>query len=246
MFFAIDIGNTSTTFGVTDGAGWRAVVWRDTATICALEILPAVLRELGIAAAHVTTVGIASVVPAIDTPFVAAVHNSVQRTPIFLTVANYPHAIRYPHPQEIGADRLADAAGALHKFRPPFIILDFGTATTFEYVDADGAYCGGPIMPGVLLAQRALADAAAKLPSVDFAPVEMLIPRTTSEAVQSGMFLGTVGAVDYILNRMIAEVGGSPQLIATGGLAATVVPALQHQLTIEPTLTLDGIYVCLR
>lgn len=243
MFLAVDIGNTSTTVGVTNGNTWDTSRC-DSARLLAADGLAYVLQELAIDRATITRVGVASVVPALDQAVAAALHAAVGQTPIFLTVENYPHPIRYPLPHEIGADRLADAAGALAKFTPPLIIVDFGTATTFDYLDAEGAYCGGPIMPGVLLSKRALTDAAAKLPQIEFAATDRLIPHTTVEAMQSGLFHGTIGAVDHILAKLIEEVGGNPALIATGGLAAAVVPALRHGLQIESLLTLDGIYRC--
>lgn len=245
MFLAIDIGNTSTTVGVLSEGRWRTVR-RDTTTLLSDEVVLGLLQELGGTHATIARVGIASVVPAVDEPLVKILSRVVEQTPIFLTVANYPHPIRYPLPHEIGADRLADAAGALAKFTPPLIIVDFGTATTFDYLDADGAYCGGPIMPGVLLSKRALTDAAAKLPPIEFATTNRLIPQTTVEAMQSGLFHGTIGAVDHILTTLIEEVGGAPTLIATGGLATAVVPALQHRLNLEPLLTLEGMAATLQ
>lgn len=245
MFLAIDIGNTSTTVGVRGEGRWR-VARRDTATLLSDDVVLGVLQELGGTCATIARVGIASVVPAVDEPLVKMVSRVVGQAPIFLSTTNYPHAIRYPLPHEIGADRLADAAGALAKFQPPMVIVDFGTATTFDYLDAEGAYCGGPIMPGVLLAKRALTDAAAKLPPIEFATTDRLIPQTTVEAMQSGLFHGTIGAVDYLLTTLIEEVGGNPTLIATGGLATTVVPALKHRLNLEPLLTLEGIAATLQ
>lgn len=244
MFFAIDIGNTSTTLGVMEGARWKTDRC-ETMQLLGPSGLARVLRAFAVTRDTITTVGIASVVPTLDEPIAAALYAALGHSPVFLSDENYPHPIRYPLPQEIGADRLADAAGALAKFQPPLIIVDFGTATTFDYLDRDGAYCGGPIMPGVLLAKRALTEAAAKLPPIDFAITDRLLPHTTVEAMQAGLFHGTVGAVDHILARLIAEVGDQPTLVATGGLATTAVPALAHRLHIEPTLTLEGIAVIL-
>ncbi len=244
MFLAIDIGNTSTTFGLKCPAGWRTTR-RDTPLLSRPKLLKDVLCELIVDPRDIHSIGIASVVPPLDEPFAQRVEDLLGRRPRFVTASMYDRPIQGEHPQEIGADRLADAAGALAKFSPPLIVVDFGTATTFEYVDAVGMYRGGPILPGIMLMARALTAGTAKLPPIEFAPVDMLCPATTIEAMQSGLFHTTIGAVNHIVEKFQKEIGDVFTLIATGGFASLIVPHLKNKLLIEPTLTLDGIYACL-
>lgn len=245
MFLAVDVGNTQTVFALCRDGLWHvhrsATKW-ESANELAGELRSA-FACWGISRHDVTRAGVASVVPQVDAPLHQAILDTTGRSPHFVAAADYPFPIRYPHPEEIGADRLADAAGARLLHDGPMVIVDFGTATTFDYVDAHGGYWGGPIAPGVLLAQRALTTAAAKLPSIDFAPTARLVPQTTIEAMQAGIFHGTIGAVNHLVARLRTEIAESVQLIATGGLAHTIVPALQDAYRIAPHLTLDGIRV---
>lgn len=245
MFLAIDTGNTQTIYAIHDGTAWREPhrVATDPAESPGhlAGHIQAALDQQSVTADVIEQVGVSSVVPALDGPLVAALQRSLHQKALFIAVKNCGVKIEYPIPSEIGADRLADAAGALAKYKPPLIIVDFGTATTFDYINEAGAYCGGPIAPGVLLAQRALTEAAAKLPPIDFAPTKQMIPQSTEQAMQAGIFHSTVGAVDHVIKMIQKETGDQAKLLATGGLATTIVPALQHELIIEPMLTLDGI-----
>ncbi|MBI2342735.1 MAG: type III pantothenate kinase [Deltaproteobacteria bacterium] len=244
-FLAIDIGNTNITLAVAAGDAWRGPIRLETDSVrdvtACMAHLQRTLSALHTHVGEIECVGVASVVPPLDPLYEATVRELFGAAPHLVTMETYPHPIAYPIPAEIGADRLADAAGALKKYAPPVIIVDFGTATTFDYLDAQGAYCGGPIAPGVLLAQRALTEAAAKLPAIDFVAPTRVLPRTTVEAMQTGIFFGTVGAVNGLLERMYQEIGTRPTLIATGGLAPMIVPQLADRFYVEPLLTLEGI-----
>lgn len=242
MQLVIDIGNSQTVFGckLDDWVTQRAsTMWGDADEL-AIEIESA-LTTFGLTLLDIDSVGVSSVVPDVDSMLIEAVQKLLSFEPTFVRVDVYPYPISYGRPAEIGADRLADAAGALAKYLTPLIVVDFGTATTFDYLNNERAYCGGPILPGILLSKRALSAAAAKLPSVDFARVDNLLPKTTVEAMQAGLFYGSVGAVDKILQLLLQEVGEVKSMIATGGLASQIVPSLEHALTIDPYLTMDGI-----
>ncbi|MBI4237275.1 MAG: type III pantothenate kinase [Deltaproteobacteria bacterium] len=245
LFLAIDVGNTNIVCALHDGVQWHAPTRTVTMPALSDPALEAMLRAVcaasRVAATQIAGIGVASVVPSLDAALHTAVQRVCTRSAVFVTPANYPHPIRYPLPHEIGADRLADAAAALAQFGAPALVIDFGTATTFDYLDASGAYCGGPIAPGVHLSQEALSRAAAKLPEIAFARPAGLIPHTTVEAMQAGLYYGAVGAVDGIVERMLTEIGASPQLIATGGLAPVICPHLRYPTTIAPLLTLEGI-----
>jgi type III pantothenate kinase len=149
--------------------------------------------------------------------------------------------VRLKNPREVGADRLINAVAGLVTYKPPLLIVDFGTATTLDVVDADGAYCGGAIAPGADMSLQTLHMAAAQLPRVAIARPRHVIGGDTIEAIQSGVFWGYVGLIEGLIERMRAEVDGKLTVIATGGLSALfrdASPALQH---IDPDLTLRGL-----
>jgi type III pantothenate kinase len=244
MILAIDIGNTQAVFAVYDDSQWSPFVRIETAQLQSVVDAHAAFHEafdsIGVASDAISHVGISSVVPDCDEPVGRVMATECACQPVFVSAANAGIAIDYPHAHEIGADRLANAVGALESYAAPLIIVDCGTAITYDFINAQGAYCGGPIAPGILMSQQALTDAAAKLPPIDFAATTQMIPDSTPMAMQAGLFVGTIGAINHTLDKLLHEVGGSPQLIATGGLAPTIVPHLRHQLCAESTLTLDG------
>jgi type III pantothenate kinase len=132
---------------------------------------------------------------------------------------DYPIRIDLANPAEVGADRVVNAVAALTRYRPPLVIVDFGTATTFDVVDRDGTYRGGAIAPGINLSIDALARAAAKLPRIAVEAPERVIGRSTVEAMQSGIFWGYVGLIEGLVRRIVQEYGEHMTVIATGGLA---------------------------
>jgi type III pantothenate kinase len=151
-------------------------------------------------------------------------------------------AIRYRNPDEVGADRIVNAVAAYHKYRSSLIIIDFGTATTFDAISAKGEYLGGAISPGIHIASEALFQKASKLPRVEiFKPPPAVIGTDTAGSIKSGIIFGYAGLVDGMVRRMAAEMGGQPKVIATGGLA----PLMQHVSetieTVESALTLEGL-----
>ena len=141
----------------------------------------------------------------------------------------------------MGADRIVDAVAAIRKYGAPCIVVDFGTATTFDAINAMGAYLGGVITPGITISSDALFERAAKLPRVEIKRPEKVIGSATVEAMQSGLYYGYVGLVDDILRRMIAELGGSPRVIATGGLAPLIAKGSRYVEIVDETLTLEGL-----
>jgi type III pantothenate kinase len=144
-------------------------------------------------------------------------------------------------PDEIGADRLVDAVAAAALYKPPLIIVDFGTATTFDVVDREGNYAGGVIAPGINLSLDALSNAAAKLPRVAIKRTERVIGKSTISAMQSGIFWGYIGLIEGLILRITAEFGGKMRVIATGGLAPLLAEATKSIDAIEPELTLSGL-----
>jgi type III pantothenate kinase len=150
--------------------------------------------------------------------------------------------ILYSNPAEVGADRIVNAVAAYEKYQSALIVIDFGTATTFDAISAQGEYLGGAISPGIHIAAEALFQKASKLPRVEiFEPPEAVIGKDTAGSIKSGMIFGYAGLVDGMVDRMAREMEGEPRVIATGGLAP-----LMHNVThsieaVEPLLTLDGL-----
>jgi type III pantothenate kinase len=149
--------------------------------------------------------------------------------------------IRYQPPSDVGADRIVDAVAAIEKYGAPCIIVDFGTATTFDVINPQGEYLGGVITPGIMISADALFERAAKLPRVDIRRPETVVGSSTTGAIQSGLYHGYIGLVDGMLRKIIEEVGGKPHVIATGGLAALIATGSECIETVDETLTLDGL-----
>lgn len=248
MHLAIDVGNTQTVIGLKE-AGQEWVTWRlPTEPEMTEDQLAAQLKALfdlrGIPW-HVDKAICASVVP----PFNDAIARLCSKW-LGVECAFLKHdprlrlEVKYEPPSGVGADRLANALGALARYTPPIIVVDFGTATTFDAIDAEGAYLGGAILPGVQVSTQALVGRTAKLPQIEFKKPKHAVGRTTIEALQSGVVLGYAGAIDSLAARIQAEMGPST-VIATGGLSVLfmdVCESLQHH---EPNLTLEGLLIAL-
>jgi type III pantothenate kinase len=151
--------------------------------------------------------------------------------------------IFYDNPKEVGADRIVNAVAAYDKYRKESIIVDFGTATTFDYVSPKGEYMGGCIAPGIVISSEALFERASKLPRVEFSKPKTVITKDTVSAIQAGIMFGYAGLVDGIVNRMKAEVKTNPLVIATGGLARIVAKETKTIDKIEDMLTLEGLRI---
>lgn len=151
--------------------------------------------------------------------------------------------IFYDNPKEVGADRIVNAVAAYHKYKRELIIVDFGTATTFDYISKKGEYMGGCIAPGIVISSEALFQRAAKLPRVEFSRPKTIITKDTISAMQAGIMFGYAGLVDGIVERIKAEVKTEPLVIATGGLAKVVAEETKTIDKIEEMLTLDGLLI---
>ena len=151
--------------------------------------------------------------------------------------------IFYDNPKEVGADRIVNAVAAYDKYHKESIIVDFGTATTFDYISPKGEYMGGCIAPGIMISSEALFEKASKLPRVEFSKPKTIITKDTVSAMQAGIMFGYAGLVDGIVERMKAEVKTNPLVIATGGLAQIVAQETKSIDKIEEMLTLDGLRI---
>ncbi|MCL2429140.1 MAG: type III pantothenate kinase [Alphaproteobacteria bacterium] len=245
MLLVVDAGNTNIVFAVHD-RDWRGV-WRiatdtqRTSDQYAVWLL-ALFQYAGLKPADVTGAVIGTVVPAALYHLRRLCRDWFSVEPLIARARlDWGFEIRVDNPEEVGADRLLNALAAHRTFGGPLVIVDFGTATTFDVVDTDGAYLGGVIAPGINLSIEALHRAAARLPRIGIGRPQSVIGRDTVAAMQSGIYWGYVGLVEGLVGRIKAEYGGSLRVIATGGLAPLFAEGTTVIEKIEPDLTLDGL-----
>ncbi len=246
MLLALDIGNSQIVCGVFDNnilvANWRLST-NPVKTSDEYEIsIHSLLATQSINPARITHSIICSVVPPLTQVFEEVIQTSLGHSPAIVT-CHSPHGLilKYENPEEIGADRLVNAAAAFEAFKRDLIIVDFGTATTFCTVTAEGEYLGGAIAPGLKSAADSLHLKTAKLPKVDLAIPENVIGRDTASSIQSGLLYGYAGLVDQIVGRIQKEVGVASYVLATGGLASVIIPISDKIQEIRPNLTLEGL-----
>jgi type III pantothenate kinase len=245
MLLAIDLGNTNTVFGVYDGdklvMHWRLSTQKER-TVDEYGIL---LRNLfafeKIDAKKIRRVIVASVVPPLDPVLneMASAYFSVK--PMFVTHENAGIPVLYDDPREVGADRIVNAVAVLHKYGKPAIVVDFGTATTFDAITGDGEYRGGAIAPGVVISAEALYEHAAKLPRIEIQKPASVIGTSAVSSMQSGLFYGYVAMVDGMITRFKKELGPATRVIGTGGQAPFIGQETKLIETVDPNLTLDGL-----
>lgn len=246
MLLVIDVGNTNTSLGVFNGETLIAH-WRLTTARARTEDEWGVhVRNLFALAAldfkAIDAIAIASVVPPLNFTLKRMAETYFHLTPLFVDDAiDTGVAILYEPSSDVGADRIVDAVAAIHKYGAPCIVVDFGTATTFDAINSKGEYLGGVITPGISISADALFQRAAKLPRVEIKRPQRVIGSATVEAIQSGLYHGYVGLVDGILRKMIDELGGSPRVIATGGLAPLIAKGSEFIESVDETLTLEGL-----
>ncbi|HEX9835990.1 MAG TPA: type III pantothenate kinase [Alphaproteobacteria bacterium] len=247
MLLAIDSGNTNVVFAVFDGetpkGEWRSSSdAKRTADEYAVW-LSQLMRLEGIDAAKIDEAIIATVVPEALHGLKTLCRRYFNCEPLVVGErgVDIGVAVRVDAPDEVGADRLVNAASAHARFGGPLIVIDFGTATTFDVVDEDGAYCGGVIAPGINLSLDALHQAAAKLPRIAVERPERVIGKRTIPAMRSGIYWGYVGLIEGVVARIREEFGAEMKVIATGGLAPLFAGATQVIEHLDPDLTLRGL-----
>jgi len=244
MLLAIDAGNTNTVFGFFEDENLRATLRVASSNLrTADEIILAVDQFLNFKKLpQITACIYASVVPRL-TPLLqksSSEHLGVEPIAVSSTL-KLNITFDYPKPAEVGADRICNAAAAFDLVKGPAIVVDFGTATNFDIVSAEGAYIGGVLAPGIEAAHAALAQRAAQLFQVSFKAPRSIIGKSTEEALQSGFYHGAVGQTDYILAKLITAFTQRPRIIATGGLARSISAGSRLIDEVLPNITLEGL-----
>lgn len=246
MLLVVDTGNTNTVMAVHDGDQWRGI-WRisTNAQRTADEYwvwLQTMLNSSNIKREQITGAVIGTVVPAALYDIRRLCRDWLDVEPLVARATlDWGFAIKIDNPDEVGADRLLNTLAGHVRYGGPMVIIDFGTATTFDVMDRDGAYLGGVIAPGINLSIEALHRAAARLPRIGIGRPQSVIGRSTVPAMQSGIYWGYVGMVEGLVARIQSEYGGRLKVVATGGLASLLAEGTTVIETIDPDLTLDGL-----
>jgi type III pantothenate kinase len=252
MLLALDVGNTNTVLGLyrLDAeppalvAHWRLTTHR-AQTVDEYGVFFVKLFEMhGMAPTQVTHIIISSVVPPVESTLREVCEVYFHVHPLFIEPGiKTGMPVLVDNPAELGADRLVNAIAAFERYGGPCVVVDFGTATTFDVISAKGEYLGGAIAPGLGISADALFSRAARLGRVDLKRPAKVIGTNTVTHLQSGLYYGYIGLVDGILERMVAELGQRPRVIATGGLARQISGDSRYINEIDDMLTLDGLLI---
>jgi type III pantothenate kinase len=248
MLLVIDVGNTNTVLGVFEGAQlcsqWRLATNREQ-TADEYGILIRNLLSLDSSQRHeITGMMIASVVPPLNPVLAEMAEKYFHLKAFFLGPGTRTGmSIHYENPQEVGADRIANSVAAFEKYGGPCIIVDFGTAITFDAVSRKGEYLGGVIAPGIGVSAEALFEHTARLPRVEIREPQRVIGTNTVASLQSGLYYGAIALMDGILDRLCAELGNNTKVVATGGQASLVAGASKYKPPVDASLTLEGLRI---
>jgi type III pantothenate kinase len=246
MLLTIDVGNTQTVLGMFEGddlvGHWRVTTGVHTEDEMRWEVT-GILALDGFTAEDIDGVAISSVVPSVTTTLRNAAPALIDGGDVVVVEpgTRTGMSILIDNPREVGADRIVNAVAARQRYGMPAIVVDFGTSTNFDVVSPEGAYIGGVIAPGVEIATDALVGGTAALRRVEFTPPRSPIGKGTVEAIQSGALYGHAGLVDGIIERISGVLEGEPIIVATGGLASTIVPHCRLVDTVDDYLTLEGL-----
>ncbi len=246
MLLAVDVGNTNVTLALFDGerlaADWRVTSHRERPP----DEVGLELRQLfdlrGLDTGIVTGVVISSVVPGLNPALIEASRQYLNCEPVMVGPGVKTSVrVRAENPREVGADRIANALAAFTKYGGPVVVIDFGTAVTYDAINAEGDYLGGAIAPGVEISLDALVSHTAMLRRVEAIAPDSVIGRNTVTSIQSGLVWGFVAQVEGMVARMVRELGGSAHVVATGGQASLVARLTQVIEQTDPLLTLEGL-----
>ncbi len=248
MLLAVDIGNTNIAVGVFDGKtlleNWRIRTERDKTKEEYMLTLLNLLSLAGLKKNQLGGVIISSVVPPLTPVFQEVCRTLLKIKPLIVGPGlKTGMAILYENPLEVGADRVVASVAAFQKYGGPVVVVDFGTATTFDTVSKKGEYLGGAIAPGVQIAAEALYLKTAKLPRVEIKKPDKAIGRTTEESIQSGLYFGYLGLVSSIIAEIQKELGEEPRVVLTGGFGGLVFREISRADAFEPNLVLEGLRI---
>ncbi|MEI7027655.1 type III pantothenate kinase [Paenibacillus sp. y28] len=248
MILVVDVGNTNIVLGLYEGKQlqhhWRISTNRSATSDEYGMLIYNLFQHAGIGFEQVDGVIISSVVPPIMFTLEKFCLQYVRKTPVIIgpgikTGLN----VRYENPREVGADRIVNAVAGIEIYGPPLIIVDFGTATTFDYIDGAGQYIGGVIAPGIGISTEALYQKAAKLPRIELVKPKTTVGRNTVASMQAGIIYGFAGQVDGIVERIQEEFQVQTKVIATGGLAELISGESRTIEIVNPLLTLEGLRI---
>lgn len=247
MLLAIDAGNTNITLGLFSGeelvAQWRLLTDGERSGDEYEAEVASLFERSRMDRSAVSGVAVASVVPQLDRAL-AQIAGSFSVPPLFVDhTTDTGLTLLYHPPSDLGVDRIVDGVAAMHKYGTPCIVVDFGTATTFNAISKDAEFLGGAISPGLFTCAEALFQRAAKLPRVEFVRPRVAIGTSTVEALQSGLYYGYSGLVDGVIEQMLEGMSPVSRIVATGGLAPLIADASQYIDAIDETLTLDGLRI---
>jgi type III pantothenate kinase len=246
MLLAADVGNTNVKLGVFEGdvlvASWRLTTRREQTADEYGVLVRQLLRGQGIEPAAIRQVAISSTVPSVQRTLEEMTARYLGTAPFVVEPGvNVAVAMRVDYPREVGPDRVVKVLAGVALYGAPLIIIDFGTATTFECVSPEGEFVGGAIAPGIATAAEALTSRAARLFRVDLVRPASAIGRNTVTNIQSGIVFGYAGLVDGLVERMRAELPGTPRVVATGGLVGLIAGLSRTIEVVNPHLTLEGL-----
>jgi len=248
MLLVLDVGNTNTVLGLYDKAELRAY-WRvSTAKTQTVDEYGVLFRNLfsmdAMDAKQVRGIIISSVVPPIDSTLREVCEKYFKVKPLFVEPSiKTGMPVKYENPAEVGADRVVNGVAAFEKHGGPCIVVDFGTATTFDAISKNGEYLGGVIAPGLGISAEAIFERTARLPRIDVRKPDRVIGATTVGSIQSGLYFGYLGLVDGILERLLSEMGKQTKVIATGGLAELISGGSKYISAVDDLLTLEGLRI---
>ncbi len=248
MLLVIDVGNSNTVLGIYQGdelkKDWRVGTDKYRTVDEYAMLINDLFRLSELSFNDLSDVIVSCVVPPMLNTLETLCRQYFKLTPYVVGPGiKTGMPIQYENPREVGADRIVNAVAAYEQCRSSLIVVDFGTATTFDVISADGSYQGGAIAPGVGISAEALFERASKLPRVEFSRPPQIIAKNTVSSMQSGIFFGYVGLVEGIVSRMKAELPETPKVVATGGLAAPIAAATDSIDLVEPFLTLEGLRI---
>lgn len=246
MLFVIDVGNTNIVLGVYDGEAfkhhWRIETYRNRTGDEYGMVIKSLFDYVGLSFSDIKGIIISSVVPPIMASLERMCQNYFHVKPLIVGPGTKTGLnIKSDNPREVGADRIVNAVAAIDEYGSPLIIVDFGTATTYCYINENKQYIGGAIAPGIGISTEALYTKASKLPRIEIARPESVIGKNTVAAMQSGVLFGYVGQVQEVVKRMKAESKTNPTVIATGGLAQLIADESTCIDIVDPYLTLKGL-----